>query len=180
MHIAPIWSPNHTPTIADTVPKWLNTPTLLLSMQLLGPLVTTIGRQEGIWIWKVKQDLHGARVDPRPEEASLLQDRSYKSLLQHQSTSQGNMGDSEPPDILCESVLVPFTPIYKSACPFLVKHSTIITSEESLRDSKLPVTGCLRTKGQESVYETCACVIHMHYSTQHVQLATCATSLHVH
>ena len=41
-----------------------------------------------------------------------------------------------------------------------VKHSMIITSEESLRDSKLPVTGCLRTKGQESVYETCACVIH--------------------
>ena len=30
----------------------------------------------------------------RPEEASLLQ---------RQSTSQGNMGDSEPPDILCES-----------------------------------------------------------------------------
>ena len=25
------------------------------------------------------------------------------SLLQRQSTSQGNMGDSEPPDILCES-----------------------------------------------------------------------------
>ena len=49
---------------------------------------------------------------------------------------------------------------YRAACPFLVKHSTIITSEESLRDSKLPVTGCLRTKGQESVYETCACVIH--------------------
>ena len=33
-------------------------------------------------------------------------------------------------------------------------------SEESLRDSKLPVTGYLRTKGQESVYATCACVIH--------------------
>ena len=48
----------------------------------------------------------------------------------------------------------------RAACPFLVQHSTIITSEESLRDSKLPVTGCLRTKGQESVYETCACVIH--------------------
>ena len=48
------------------------------------------------------QDLHGARVhavDPRPQY--LLQDRS--SLLQHQSTSQGNMGDSEPPGILCES-----------------------------------------------------------------------------
>ena len=41
-------------------------------------------------------------MDPRPEEASLLQDRSL-SLLQRQSTSQGNMGDSEPPDILCES-----------------------------------------------------------------------------
>ena len=41
-----------------------------------------------------KQDLHGARMDPRPEEASLLQ---------RQSTSQGNMGDSEPLDILCES-----------------------------------------------------------------------------
>ena len=41
-----------------------------------------------------KQDLHGARMDPRPEKASLLQ---------RQSTSQENMGDSEPPDILCES-----------------------------------------------------------------------------
>ena len=81
------------------------------------------------------------------------------------------MGDSEPPDInFCVSlVLVSFTLIYRAACPFLVKHSTIITSEESLRDSKLPVTGCLRTKGQESVYETCACVIH-------TILATCATS----
>ena len=56
-------------------------------------------------------------------------------------------------------VLVSFTLIYRAACPCLVKHSTIITSEESLRDSKLPFTGCLRTKGQESVYETCACVI---------------------
>ena len=60
-----------------------------------------------------------------------------------------NMGDSEPPDILCDVslVLVSFTLIYRAACPFLVKHSTTITSEESLRDSKLP---CLRTKGQES------------------------------
>ena len=91
-----------------------------------------------------------------PEEASLLQDRSL-SLLQRQSTSQGNMNHQT----FCVSlVLVSFTLIYRAACPFLVKHSTIITSEESLRDSKLPVTGCLRTKGQESVYETCACVIH--------------------
>ena len=35
-----------------------------------------------------------------------------------------------------------------------------LTSEESLTDSKLPDTGYLRTKGQESVYETCASVIH--------------------
>ena len=34
-------------------------------------------------------------------EWTLGQDRS--SQLQHQSTSQGNMGDSEPPGILCES-----------------------------------------------------------------------------
>ena len=78
-----------------------------------------------------KQDLHGARMDPRPEEASLLQ---------RQSTSQGNMGDSEPPDILCEScvslVLVSFTLIYRAACSLLVKHSTIITSEE--RASEIP------------------------------------------
>ena len=46
-HIAP----NHTPTIADFVPKWLNTPTLLYYwdlaslqlMQLLRPLDTTVG-----------------------------------------------------------------------------------------------------------------------------------------
>ena len=51
-----------------------------------------------------------------------------------------------------------FTP----ATPLLVKHSTInlsLTSEESLTDSKLPVTGYLRTKGQESVYET---ILHVH------------------
>ena len=57
-------------------------------------------------------------------------------------------------------VLVSFTLIYRAACSLLVKHSTInlsLTSEESLTDSKLPDTGYL---GQESVYETCACVIH--------------------
>ena len=60
-------------------------------------------------------------------------------------------------------VLVSFTLIYRAACPLLVKLSTInlsLTSEESLTDSKLPDTGYLRTKGQESVYETCACIIH--------------------
>ena len=69
-------------------------------------------------------------------------------------------------------VLVSFSLIYRAAYPLLVKHSTInlsLTSEKNLTDSKLPDTGYLRTKGQESVYETCACVIHtMFYS------ATCA------
>ena len=88
---------------------------------------------------------------------------SGSSLLQCQSTSQGNMGDSEPPGFCVSLVLVSFTLIYRAACPLLVKHSTInlsLTSEESLTNSKLPDTGYLRTKGQESVYETCACVIH--------------------
>ena len=53
--------------------------------------------------------------------------------------------------------------IYRAACPLFSEtlHDHHI-SEESLRVrySKLPVTGYLRTKGQESVYETCACVIH--------------------
>ena len=54
-------------------------------------------------------------------------------------------------------VLVSFTLIYRAACSLLVKHSTIITSEE--RASEIP-SYQLSTKGQESVYETCACVIH--------------------
>ena len=58
-------------------------------------------------------------------------------------------------------VHVSFTLIYRAACSLLVKHSTVITSEE--RASEIPsyqLTEYLRTKGQESVYETCACVIH--------------------
>ena len=34
--------------------------------------------EKGFGRWK--QDLHGARVDPRPEEASLLQDHPDLSL----------------------------------------------------------------------------------------------------
>ena len=95
-------------------------------------------------------------VDPRPEEASLLQDRCCSVSLHLKGT-----WETQNHQTFCVSlVLVSFTLIYRAACPLLVKHSTIITSEESLRDSKLPVTGYLRTKGQESVYETCACVIH--------------------
>ena len=54
-----------------------------------------------------------------------------------------------------------------------MKHSMInlsLTSEESLTDSKLPDTGYLRTKGQESVYETCACVIHTILLRLHVSV----------
>ena len=65
-------------------------------------------------------------------EWTLGQDRS--SQLQHQSTSQGNMGDSEPPGILCESCACI---IYRAACPLLVKHSTINLSLTSHTDSKL-------------------------------------------
>ena len=131
-HIAP----NHTPTIADTVPKWLNTPTLLLQlMQLLWPLVTT--RVSGFGRWKQEpicmvlewtlglKRLAYSRIDL---SLSVLQRQSTSS-----ATSQGNMGDQT----FCVSlVLVSFTLIYRAACPFLVKHSTIITSEESRRDSK--------------------------------------------
>ena len=99
-------------------------------------------------------------MDPRPEEASLLQDRSY-SLCCSVSLHLKGTWETQSHQTFCVSlVLVSITLIYRAACSLLVKHSTIITSEESLRDSKLPVTGYLRTKGQESVYETCACVIH--------------------
>ena len=108
----------------------------------------------------MKVDLHVSRVDPRPEEASLLQDRP--SLLQCQSTSQGNMGDSEPPNILCETCACIIHTINLQSCISITSETVHDQSfsSESLRDSKLPVTGYLRTKGQESVYETCACVIH--------------------
>ena len=66
---------------------------------------------------------------------------AYSSVSLHivylWSTSQGNMGDSEPPDILCESCACI---IHRAACSFI---SETLTSRESLRDSKLPVTGYL-------------------------------------
>ena len=80
------------------------------------------------------------------------------------------MGDSEPPDILCESCACI---VHRAACPFLVKHSTIITSEESLRDSKLPVTDWVPEDQGTGVSVWNLCLCHSHYSTQ---LATCATS----
>ena len=76
---------------------------------------------------------------------------------------QGNMGDSEPPGILCESCACIIHTNVQSCMSIISEtlHDNLsLTSEESLTDSKLPDTGYLRTKGQESVYETCACVIH--------------------
>ena len=69
------------------------------------------------------------------------------SLLQRQSTSQGNMRDSEPPEILYDSmrlVLVSFTTI-----AFIIIE-TLHDHLKSLRYSKPPVLGTPRTKGQES------------------------------
>ena len=62
--------------------------------------------------------LHGAGVDPRPEGASLLcrtpGSTFSVSVLQRQSTSQGNMGDSEPPDILYERLVLVDRCLYHS------------------------------------------------------------------
>ena len=70
-------------------------------------------------------------------------------------------------------VLVSFTLIYRAACPLLVKHSTIITSEESLRDSKLPVTGYLRTRDRSQCMKLVLVSFTLFYS------ATCALVLSV-
>ena len=45
------------------------------------------------------------------------------------------------PDILCESCACIIHTNLQSCMSIIVKHSTTITSEESLGDSKLPVTG---------------------------------------
>ena len=107
--------------------------------------------------------LHGARMDPRPEEASLLRSRIDLSLCCSVSLHLKGTWETQNHQTFCVSlVLVSFTLIYRAACSLLVKHSKIITSEE--RASEIPSYQLLgtsvRTKGQESVYETCACVIH--------------------
>ena len=99
-----------------------------------------------------------------PEEASLLQD-----LLQRQSTSQGNMGDSEPPDILYVTC----------AC---IIHTTIVIMIETLHDqsfaliaSETPNHQFLGTRGPRdrrhdvSEYETLVLV-----SFTLIYSATCA------
>ena len=58
-------------------------------------------------------------------------------------------------------VLVSFTLIYRAACPLLLKHSFLSHMRRASETSSHQLyTGYLRTKGQESVYETRACVIH--------------------
>ena len=150
-HIAP----NHTPTIADFVPKCCTTGIWLMQLAL----DTT--RQVGGYL-----DLEGGnRICMVLEWTIGLKRLAYSridlSLCCSVSLHFKEIWETQNHQTFCVSlVLVSFTLIYRAVCPFLVKHSTIITSEESLRDSKLPVTGCLRTEGQDSVYETCACVIH--------------------
>ena len=73
------------------------------------------------------------------------------SLLQCQSTSQGNMGDSEPQTFCMRLVLVSFLLLHvHNIIETLHDQSFSLTSEDSLRDSKPSVTGYPRTKGQES------------------------------
>ena len=83
-----------------------------------------------------------------PEEASLLQDRP--SLLHRQSTSQGNMGDSEPPDILYETCACIIHTMF-IIIETLHDQSFSLTSEiASGTPNQPPVTGYPRTKGQAS------------------------------
>ena len=107
-------------------------------VQLLGPLVT---RQAGAWrvsgFGRWKQDLHGALGLKR-----LAYSRIDLSLCCSISLHLKGTWETQNHQTFCVSlVLVSFTLIYRAACPFLVQHSTIITSEESLRDSKLPLRG---------------------------------------
>ena len=87
-------------------------------------------------------------------EWTLGQDRS--SQLQHQSTSQGNMGDSEPPAILCESCAC-IIHINLQSCMSIISETL---HDQSFSHISHRFQAGYRTKGQETVYETCACVIH--------------------
>ena len=96
-----------------------------------------------------------------PEKASLLQDRP--SLLHRQSTSQGNMGNSEPPDILYETCAC-IIHIMFIIIATLHDQSFSLISEDSLRDSKPTTMQLLGTRGprdrSHNVSVSCACVTH--------------------
>ena len=86
----------------------------------------------------------------RPEGASLL---PYDSML---STYQGNIGDSEPPDILYETcACIIHTINLQLHVHLLLKHSTINLSLTPNQGTQGP-----RDSHDVSVYETCACVIY--------------------
>ena len=69
------------------------------------------------------------------------------------------MGNSEPPDILYETYVCI---IHTNLQLHIIE---TLHDQSFSRDFKPPViyTGYPRTKGQESVYETCACVILLSY-----------------
>ena len=103
-HIAP----NHTPTIADTVPKWLNTPTLLLASSSW-PLVTT--RQAGGYL-----DLEGSAWCTSGQWTLGLKTLAYSRI--DLSLHLKGTWETQNHQTFCVSlVLVSFTLIYRAACP---------------------------------------------------------------
>ena len=86
-------------------------------------------------------------------EASLLQDRPSLAVCCSVGLHQGNMGDSEPPEILYETC----------ACIILfIIIETLHDHLKSLRDPKPPVLGTRGPRDRShgvSVYEACAYVI---------------------
>ena len=85
-----------------------------------------------------------------PEVASLLQDRP--SLLQHRSTSQGSMGDSEPPDICMR--LVSFTLLIYS-CMFIIIETLHDQSLHLKIASETPNHHLLGTRGPRVMTSQC-------------------------
>ena len=69
-----------------------------------------------IWTWEGGLTGSAWSLGLKGLAYSVTPCRIDRPLLQRQSTSQGNMGDSEPPDRL---VL-----LTTAACPLLLKHST--------------------------------------------------------
>ena len=132
-NIAP--APNHTPTISDTVPKYLNTPTLLA----LAGLWILLGRQEG------NLDLGGGnRICMVLEWTLGLKRLAYSRIdLSLCCTVSLHLKTQNHQTFCVSLVLVSFTLIYGAACSLLVKHSTIITSEE--RASEIPSCQLLGT-----------------------------------
>ena len=70
-------------------------------------------------------------------------------------------GRLEPPGILCESCSCIIHTINLQSCMSIISETLHDQSFSQLkRASQIPSYQILGTSGQESVYETCACVIH--------------------